>query len=520
MSKSEPSVASILSKANDVRELKATETVTLGNGTQHTYTIETESDSPAELAAFERLEAKKQAELAERIRRYEERPVEIPPAMEAYQSKQKADMAAYREELKASREAQDRAEASPSPKPHSAPAAPILPAAPLKPENTISQRWAEHARQMTGGEWSSTRTPKANERMFRTFMDWWKHDGDLSTITREVINRYVTFLTVEQVVEAGNRRGEKGLTLETAKNYISVLNKFLEWAQNKDYYPDDRRLPTADQIVVKKKTRKKSALKANPCHTIGQLQTLFDPKNFHPNEAHHFWPPLIALFTGARRREVAQLLLSDFFTRDGIQAMSINILEDEDKSVKSLAAIRTIPVHPTLIELGLLDYLADVKALALGPEVFPGIGINNNGEKGNAIGNFWREHMKRVKLFNSRSPTFHSFRSTALQEMKDRGVPFEMRCQLAGHEIEHVSGSYNPNPFSLKTLMEEGIPKLVYEHLDLSGLKCKPGQFDVANRISTKARIKREKVMLQKLADKAAKEQEEAAKVASSAMGK
>jgi hypothetical protein len=47
--------------------------------------------------------------------------------------------------------------------------------------------------------------------------------------------------------------------------------------------------------------------------------------------------------------------------------MSITILEDEDKSVKSAAAIRVIPVHPQLIELGLLDYLLDVKALGLGP---------------------------------------------------------------------------------------------------------------------------------------------------------
>ena len=152
----------------------------------------------------------------------------------------------------------------------------------------------------------------------------------------------------------------------------------------------------------------------------------------------------------------------------------------------------------------------------MGPEVFPGIGINTDGEKGNAIGNFWREHMKRLGLFNSRSPTFHSFRATALQELKDRGVSFEMRCQLAGHEIDHVSEGYNPNKFSLKVLMEEGIPKLRYEHLDLSGLKYRRGQFDVANPKSTVKRIRREKVIA---ADKAraAEKASEAAKDAMAA---
>jgi hypothetical protein len=104
----------------------------------------------------------------------------------------------------------------------------------------------------------------------------------------------------------------------------------------------------------------------------------------------------------------------------------------------------------------------------------------------------------RSRLFNSRSPTFHSFRSTALQELKDRGVEWEMRCQLAGHEIEHVSEGYNPNKFSLQRLMEDGIPKLRYEGLDLSGLNYRKGQFDLANRISTTARIRREAVIARK----------------------
>ncbi len=511
MSKSEPSIADILAKVNELRDLRATQHVTLPNGEQHGYTIQTDSDSPNEIAAFERLEAKKQAELAATVQRYQERPADVPEAMLAYQREQAAEMARFKEELAARDRDMARiaVQTLAVPAPQAAPAAapqPATQAKPFDPANRISVRWDEYFQQAAGSKWTTSRSIKGNKRKFELFMTSWGKDGDIATIEREDVNKFIRYLLDDKEVETGDRLGVDGLGHRSVDNHTDVVAGFLQWARDKGYYPDNVRLPTDGQRLFKKKARRAAAGLANPIHTIGQLQALFDQKNFHPNEAHHFWPPLIALFAGTRRREVAQLLLSDFYVKDGIQAMSINILEDEDKSVKSPAAIRVIPVHPELIKLGLLDYLQDVKASGLGPEVFPGIGINSDGEKGNAIGNFWRNHMKKLGLFNSRSPTFHSFRSTALQELKDRGVEWEMRCQLAGHEIDHVSQGYNPNKFSLQRLMEDGIPKLRYEGLDLSALKYQQGRFDLANRMSTKARIRREAVIARKNTMQAEKE--------------
>jgi integrase len=513
MSKSEPSIADILAKADkgELRDLRATQTVTLLNGEQHSYTIQTDSDSPAEIAAFVRLEEKKQAKLDAAVQRYQERAADVPEAMLAYQPGQAAEMARLKEELAARDRDMARiaVQTLAAPTPQVAPGAAPQPAtqsSSFDPANRISVRWDEYYQQAAGAKWTTSRSIKGNKRKFELFMKCWGKDGDVRAIEREDINKFIRYLLEDKEGEAGDRLGDDGLGHRSVDNHVDVVAGFLQWARDKGYFPVDVRLPTDGQRLFKKKALKKAAGLANPIHTIGQLQTLFDSKTFCPVEAHHFWPPLIALFTGARRREVAQLLLSDFYVKDGIQAMSINILEDEDKSVKSAAAIRVIPLHPELINLGLLDYLQDVKKLGLGPEVFPGIGTNSDGEKGNAIGNFWRGHMKKLGLFNSRSPTFHSFRATALQELKDRGVELEMRCQLAGHEIEHVSEGYNPNKFSLQRLMEDGMPKLRYEGLDLSGLRYRKGQFDEANRISTKARIRREAVISRKIAVKAEKD--------------
>lgn len=499
----EPSIESVLANQDEQRELKVSKTVVLPNGEQHSYTVET--NDPAELVIAERLIAQQDLHLHEKVKPYADQ-APVSPEVAAHRQMEKELMQSHFDKLDAERATQVQTVA-PVVQPMPAPAAPIA-----NPDNILSKRWREYAIQMDGTDWSTQRTVKANKRMFQVFMDWWKQDGDMSSVNREAINQFINYLISDKEVEAGKRLGERGMNKRTADNHIMVINKFLAWAQDKGYYPDERRLPTAKQTLVKKKARKKAAAKSNVPYTLAQLQTLFDPEHYKPRQAHHFWPPLISLFTGARRREIAQLLLSDFDERDGIHAMSINILEDEDKSVKSEAAIRTIPVHPVLIELGLLDYLADTKAANLGPEAFPGIGVNSDGEKGNAVGNFWGRYRTKRGIEGGYNPTFHSFRATALKELEEASVDFEVRCQLVGHGFDHVSKDYNNIKIPLVRLMKEGIPKLNYKGLDLSGLRYQRGQFDRANRIATAERIKREKIIAAKKKDK--KDEEAAAKEA------
>ena len=335
-------------------------------------------------------------------------------------------------------------------------------------------------------------------------MAWWGADQDIRFITRQVVNRFIVHLQTERPLEAGARKGELGLNVRTIDNYTSALNAFLTWAQKKGYYPDSRRLPTEGQALMKRAARTRRKDKANPAYTSAQLITLFAPDAYKFKLAHHFWPPLIALFSGARRREIAQLLTSDFLTVDGIPAFSINIDEDEDKSVKTQAAKRLIPVHPELIAIGLLDYLEDVRKQGVGSELFPGIGTNQHDEKGNAIGNAWRRHRQKWGVDGPMAPTFHSFRSTALKVLKARGVPFEMRCQLAGHDLDHVSQNYDDTPISVKDLMEKGIPNYRYDGLDLAKIRYVRGQFEKTNASGAKKVEISEKRIAAKQATKAA----------------
>ncbi len=76
------------------------------------------------------------------------------------------------------------------------------------------------------------------------------------------------------------------------------------------------------------------------------------------------WLPLIGLLTGARLGEIAQLGIDDIWQNDsGVWLFDITDGADQDddaspakKRLKNSNARRQIPVHPKLIELGLLDW--------------------------------------------------------------------------------------------------------------------------------------------------------------------
>lgn len=73
-----------------------------------------------------------------------------------------------------------------------------------------------------------------------------------------------------------------------------------------------------------------------------------------------FWMPLVAYFTGARTNEIAQLDTADIREIDGHPCFDFcpdDPKAFEAKRVKTEEA-RQVPIHPRLIELGFLDYVA------------------------------------------------------------------------------------------------------------------------------------------------------------------
>jgi hypothetical protein len=90
----------------------------------------------------------------------------------------------------------------------------------------------------------------------------------------------------------------------------------------------------------------------NSCHLdLDDLNRIFSPDaylKFSKDKPARFYIPLILLYTSCRVEEGASLYGKDVFNHEGVWCIDIN--DDNDRTVKNLNAIKTVPLHPVLVE--------------------------------------------------------------------------------------------------------------------------------------------------------------------------
>ena len=115
-----------------------------------------------------------------------------------------------------------------------------------------------------------------------------------------------------------------------------------------------------------------------------------------------YWCMLIFIYTGARREEVAALLIDDIVQLDVSHKprWCIKIMPHPHRVLKSAASERTIPIHAELVRLGFLDFVAKMRAtknVYLFPQLEPPPSKHEFGK------NLWGDALydKFVKLLTS-----------------------------------------------------------------------------------------------------------------------
>ncbi len=281
---------------------------------------------------------------------------------------------------------------------------------------------------------------------------------------------FVHTVTVNHILRFKEEQEQKKLSATTIDNKIISLSKFFKWAVSKLHYPNTD-LPTKGQITLNKRQRK-SLSQGYERFTFDELEIIFDPDKYSHatrRQPERFWLPILALFTGARIEELCQLHEADIKFRDGVSYLDIN--EYDDKNVKTEASVREVPLHPVLIRLGFLKYVDAVRSLRLGSKgVFPYLQPNKLGVLSSPASKQFNRYLKFVGIKTTRSKAFHSFRSTANQELTDRGVGLELRCHLVGHDLNNENIDSYRDKLPLKEL-KSAITKLKYEKEKSRGIK-------------------------------------------------
>jgi len=263
-----------------------------------------------------------------------------------------------------------------------------------------------------------------------------------------------------------------GKTLET--RFINIRS-FLNWLEKEDHI--DKASKLNDVLTVPKERQPPKKLRTG--FTPEELRQLFDHPGFTGEgfrDSNKFWVPLIALHTGARIEEICQLHLSDIRLEEEVWVFDIN--DKEDKSVKTQAGKRIVPIHPVLVELGLLERVESLKSKGQ-TLLFPKLKPRQTTGKYSGSTTQWFTRHRRDQGIPDKDPktnlskSFHSFRHTVINRLMVEGVDRLKYKHVVGHEgkEEDVTDLYEGG-FPIKTLYEEVILKLDFsESLDVEAMK-------------------------------------------------
>ena len=238
-------------------------------------------------------------------------------------------------------------------------------------------------------------------------------------------------------------RRSGAVSVATVNNRLKNINAFCHWAMaegHSSYCPFEK-LTVRDE-------RKPSEI--GKAYTREHLAFLFSPSRYKfPTSSYKYWLPMLALHTGARLKELAQLYVDDIEIINGIACIHIRALHD-DQHLKNKASKRIVPIHSSLVE-PLLEHVTGVKQQGA-KRLFPDISYHKVNGYAGSPSRWWGR-------YNSlEGYTFHSFRHTVANELKQLGVEEKYIAALLGHSygsITHNRYGKDYKPELLKAIVEK-----------------------------------------------------------------
>ncbi len=272
---------------------------------------------------------------------------------------------------------------------------------------------------------------------------------------------HIRKMPVPEIIKATKGEGRSALSPAAVKKEIAAISSLMSWAVKNGYRGDN---PAAGVEVPNANTPERERVPFSG----DELSRIFrDLRKFRRLEPSKYWLPQLALMTGARQRELGQLLVEDVKDENGIAY--IDIKKGEGKSLKTRSSARQVPLHPTLIKNGFLDYVKEQKERGerlLFPDLKP-------DTLGSPTGNFSKWFGRRLQKLGIRDFSkderrdFHSLRHNFKEACRNARIEEEVHDALTGHAPTNVGRRYGGVPLELKATE---IAKVQYLGLDLPPL--------------------------------------------------
>lgn len=248
------------------------------------------------------------------------------------------------------------------------------------------------------------------------------------------------------------------MKFKTREAYISLMKRLFRWASVNDYMHKDISLDIpigGKRIAGRNKRGSFEAVELNAIFSAPVFTgCVDDERNYaipgprRPRRS-RFWLPLIALYTGMRMGEILQLraehvrrspkgnpffYLTDGFGEDDGDPDFIGI------ELKTSNSRREVPIHPILVEIGFLGFVADLERKGQS-ELFPDVPVAADGKKSTIFSKRFSRFLQKVGVKpDGNGNCFHMFRHTLRDAIRDCGISGEIADAVQGWARDEDEG--------------------------------------------------------------------------------
>ncbi len=305
-------------------------------------------------------------------------------------------------------------------------------------QKTASGAWKDYENEkVEQGAWSNEKTRNSYNTQFADFIEMLGKDIAIRDVSREHATNILSSLKrfpahrkkrFEDTPLSAIPEDAEAISANSINQRLDLISGFFKWAMKRGHITtnpfEGLRVKATDQSYA--------------TYTEKDIQELFNLPSARIKKSWQFWIPRIALYSGARQNEIANLRTTDFHLNDIDDIHYMLIKDDDERTVKTSAAIRQIPIHPDLIKNGLLSYIEKVResgSINMWPSLTP-----KAGKLGQRVSEYWG-NLKNTHTIPS-TPTnekgerkvFHSMRRLVINQMRDAGIPLNHIQAVIGHE--------------------------------------------------------------------------------------
>jgi len=281
------------------------------------------------------------------------------------------------------------------------------------------------------------------------------------------------------IVEVMKLKGVKPQSRINVNKFLTRLTTFMNFGVSQGYIKENYILGMKIPIPKTEGRKKREPFSPEDLVKILSPKTYLDwtidfglkTKSDKPNPVKYqnpfYWSFLVGIFTGNRTNETAQLRIEDIIKKDNVWMFSID--ETEGKSVKTTSSIRKVPVHPTLISLGFIDYVKIIKSKGV-DRVFPELTKQRDGYSTKISQHYNEKFLPSVGVWKKQVKVLYSTRHTFINRCYNKGVDRDIIKSIVGHEPDFTLDVYGGSPFTPKQLYQ-GISKVSYSNIRWNRLK-------------------------------------------------